>query len=162
MEDWVATHGTPEQRERFAAGAMPRSEWLAAVADGIFAPLSQLPIYDANGARTLQAFLRQLPSYSSVVVTYADYRVVTRPLTTATPVQWEWMQWIRQHVPHANIHLRERELIWNGDARAPRHRTTTLLVTTKVGVLTLRREFSIPDSAPSATERTKEELCTIA
>jgi hypothetical protein len=162
MEEWVATHGTLEQRERLAAGAMSRSEWLEAVADSTFASLAQLPVYDANGARTLQTFLRELPAYASVIVTYADYRVVTRPLTTATPVQWEWMQWVRQHVPNANIHLRERELIWNGDARAPRHRTTTLLVTTKVGVLTLRREFSIPDTAPSATQRTKEELCTIA
>jgi hypothetical protein len=162
MEEWVDAHGTPDQRERFAAGAMARSEWLAAAADCAFAPLAQLPVYDANGARTLQAFLRQLPAYASVVVTYADYRVVTRPLTTATPAQWEWMQWIRRLLPDANVHLRERELIWNADSRAPRHHTTTLLVTTKVGALTLRREFAVPEAAPTATERTKEELCTIA
>jgi hypothetical protein len=73
--------------------------------------LAPLPIYDANGARCLQAFLRQLPAYPSVVVTYADYRVVTRHLTTATPVQWEWVQWVRRQIPHALVHLRERELI---------------------------------------------------
>ena len=162
MEEWVATHGSADQRERFAAGAMAKSEWLAAATESTFAPLAQLPPYDANGARTLQAFLRQWPAHASVVVTYADYRVVTRPLTTATPAQWEWMQWARRLLPNANAHLRERELIWTGDARAPRHRAITLLVTTKVGPLTLRREFAVPEAAPIATERTKEALCTTA
>lgn len=32
MEEWVSTHGTADQRERFAAGALPKSEWIAAVA----------------------------------------------------------------------------------------------------------------------------------
>jgi hypothetical protein len=157
MEAWVATHGTPDQRERFAAGALPKTEWLAAVTDATFAPVSAMPTYDSNGARTLQAFLRQIPAYASVVVTHADYRVVTKPLTTATPTQWEWMQWARRRLPTATIHLRERELLWNGDTRAPRHRTITLLVTTKVGPLNLRRECTVPDTAPAATERTKEE-----
>ncbi len=162
MEEWVATHGTPDQRERFAAGALPKAEWLTAVTDATFAPLSAMPTYDSNGARTLQDFLRQLPAHASVVVTYADYRVVTKPLTTATPTQWEWMQWARRLLPTANVHLRERELVWNGDTRAPRHRTTTLLVTTKVGPLNLRREFTVPEAAPAATERTKEELFATA
>ena len=162
MEEWVATHGTPDQRERFAAGALPKAEWLAAATDATFAPLGAMPEYDSNGARTLQAFLRQLPAHASVVVTRADYRVVTKPLTTATPAQWEWMQWAQRILPTANIHLRERELIWNVDARAPRHRTTTLLVTTKIGPLNLRREFAVPDAAPAATERTKEELFATA
>lgn len=162
MDEWVAAHGSPDQRERFAAGAMPKAEWLAAAADCTFQALSAMPIYDSNGARTLQDFLRQLPTHASVVVTYADYRVVTKPLTTATPVQWDWMQYARRHVTNANVHLRERELIWNGDARAPRHRTVTLLVTTKLGPLTLRREFTVPETAPLMQERTKEELFATA
>lgn len=159
MAEWIAANGTAEQRARFAAGAMPRSEWIAAVTDLAFAALDCLPNYDADGAKTLQAFLRQLPAYASAVVTYIDYRVVTKVLTTATPIQWAWMQWVRGQVPGANAHLRERELIWNGDAQAPRHRTPTLLVTTKVGALNIRREFSMPEAAPT-TEQTKEDLCT--
>lgn len=162
MAEWVATHGTPDQRERFAAGALPKAEWLAAVTDATFAPLAAMPTYDSNGARTLQDFLRQIPTHASVVVTHADYRVVTKPLTTATPTQWEWMQWARRLLPPANVHLRERELVWSGDSRAPRHRTITLLVTTKVGPLNLRREFTVPEAAPAATERTKEALFATA
>src|SRR5690606_5756110 len=122
MEEWVGTHGTPDQRDRFAAGMLPRVEWQAALADRAFAALAPLPIYDSNGAACLQAFLRQLPAYASVVVSKADYRVITRVLSTATPRQWDWLQWIRRAVPHANVHLRERELVWFGDASAPRHR----------------------------------------
>jgi hypothetical protein len=162
MEEWVAAHGTPDQRERFAAGMLPRSEWLAAVADSTFAPLAPLSIYDSDGAPCLQGFLRQLPAYVSVVVTKADYRVITRVLPTATQVQWDWLQWIRRAIPHANVHLRERELVWTRDASAPRHRTNTILVTTKVGCLTLRREFVMPDSAPPVSERTKEDVCPMA
>ncbi len=162
MEEWVASHGTPEQRQRFAAGAFPKSEWVAAVADATFAPLSAIPTYDSDGARTLQAFLRQLPAHAAVVVTHGDYRVVTKPLTTASQVQWEWMQWVRRTLPGANVHLRERELIWNGDAKAPRHRTTTLLVTTIAGALNVRREFAVPEAAPVVPERTKEDIFATA
>jgi hypothetical protein len=162
MAEWVAEYGTPDQRDRFAAGALPKAEWLAAVTAATFAPLAAMPTYDSNGARTLQDFLRQVPAHASVVVTYADYRVVTKPLTTAAPTQWEWMQWARRLLPSANVHLRERELVWNGDTHAPRHHTITLLVTTKVGPLNLRREFTVPEAAPAATERTKEELFATA
>ena len=159
---WQGTHGTPDQRERFTAGMLPRSEWLAAVADSTFATLTPLSLYDSDGASCLQGFLRQLPAYVSVVVTKATYRVITRVLPTATQGQWEWLQWIRRAIPHANVHLRERELVWTGDARVPRHRTTTILVTTKVDALTLRREFVMPDSAPPVSERTKEDMCRMA
>lgn len=162
MAEWVAAHGTPDQRERFAVGMLPRAEWLAAVADSTFAPLTPLSMYDADGAACLQGFLRQLPAYQSVIVTKADYRVITRVLPTATPVQWEWVQWIRRAIPQAKVHLRERELVWTRDASVPRHRTPTILVTTKVGCLTLRHEFVMPDSAPPVSERTKEDVCRMA
>ena len=157
MEAWVATHGTPEQRDRFAAGVLPKEEWMGAVAERTFAALAPLPVYDADGAAYLQTFLRQLAAYRSVVVTKGDYRVITRALPTATTAQWEWLQWIRRAVAHANVHLQERELVWLRDANAPRHRTTTILVTTKANSLRLRREFVMPDSAPPVAERTKED-----
>ena len=76
MEEWVAAHGTTDQRERFAAGVLPKSEWLAAVADRTFARIG--PAARSTTPMALAAcrrFLRQLPAYASVVVTYADYRV---------------------------------------------------------------------------------------
>jgi hypothetical protein len=87
---------------------------------------------------------------------------MTRALPTASTAQWDWLQWIRRAIPDVNVHLRERELVWSGDASAPRHRTNTILVTTKEGSLTLRREFVMPDSAPPVLERTKEDVCSMA
>jgi len=162
MEQWVSHHGTLDQRERSAAGMLPRGEWLAAVADVTFAPIATLSLYDSDGARCLQAFLRQLPAYASAVVTKRDYRVITHALPAATQAQWEWLQWIRRAIPHANVHLRERELVWTTVAAAPRHRTISILVTMRVGSLTLRRELVMPDSAPPASERTKEDVCSMA
>ena len=159
MEEWIAANGTPDQRDRFAAGVLPKQEWMAAVIDHTFAALAPLPIYDADGAACLQSFLRQLAPYRSVVVTKADYRVITRALPAATTTQWEWLQWIRRTVPRANVHLQERELVWIHDANVPRHRTTTILVTTKASSLRLRREFVMPNSAPPVAERTKEDVC---
>jgi hypothetical protein len=141
---------------------LPKAEWLAGLGDNTFAALASLPIYDSDGARSLQAFLRQLPGYTSVVVTKADYRVITRVLPTATQAQWDWLQWIRQAIPNANVHLRERELVWNRDAIVPRHRTIAILVTTKVSGVTLRREFVLPDNAPPVSERMKEDVCSMA
>jgi hypothetical protein len=162
MDEWVRAHGTPDQRERFAEGMFPLSEWIAAVAETAFAPIAALPRYDSNGARCLQAFLREFPVYAHVNVTKADYRVVTRLLPTATPPQWEWLQWIRRAMPDAKVQLRERELVWTADPRAPRHRTIAILVTTKVGLVTVRRELVMPDGAPPASEPTKEDVCSMA
>jgi hypothetical protein len=76
MEKWVAAHGTEDQRERFAAGVLPKSEWLDAAADQTFATLAPLPIYDADPQHLWNRLCAGAPS---VVVTYADYRVMTRP-----------------------------------------------------------------------------------
>jgi len=162
MEEWVRTHGSPDQRARFDAGMLPRAEWMAAAADTAFGAIATLPRYDSDGARCLQAFLRGFPAYAQVAVAKADYRVITRVLPKATPGQWEWLQWIRRALPEANVQLRERELVWTADASAPRHRTIAILVTTKVGPLTFRRELVMPDGAPPVSEPTKEDVCSMA
>jgi hypothetical protein len=65
------------------------------------------------------------------------------------------MRQVRSSIPNANVLLRERELAWARNPLAPRHRAVTLLVTTRVGPLKLRREFAVPDSVsgiPDAPE----------
>jgi hypothetical protein len=84
---------------------------------------------------------------------------MTRMLTTATPFQWEVMRQVRSAIPNANVLLRERELAWTRNPLAPRHRAVTLLVTTRVGPVKLRREFAVPDSAPAFQMPLKEDEC---
>lgn len=162
MADWIREHGTDAQRERLAAGVFPKAEWVALMADHVFAPLAEMPMFTPAGPADLQAFLRQRPGYESAVVTSSDFRVVTRPLTEARPVEWEWLQWIRRHLPAATLHLRARLLLWTKDPNAPWRRTVTVLVTTNVDTLSLRREFVVPQTAPRPVERTKEDQCTTA
>ena len=159
MREWVEAHGTVDQRERLAAGMFPDSEWINAVADSTFTPLAHLPIYDAIGPRFFEGFLRQHPGFEAAVVTRSEFRVTTRMLTTATPLQWELMRQVRSAIPNANVLLRERELDWTRNPLAPRHRAVTLLVTTRVGPLKLRREFTVPDNAPAFQMPLKEDEC---
>jgi hypothetical protein len=159
MREWVEVHGTIDQRERLAAGMFPDSEWINAVADSTFSSLAHLPIYDAIGPRFGEGFLRQHPGFERAVVIRSEFCVTTRMLTTATPFQWELMRQVRSSIPNANVLLRERELAWTRNPLAPRHRAVTLLVTTRVGPLKLRREFAVPDSAPTFQMPLKEDEC---
>lgn len=161
MAEWIAEHGTDGQKERLAAGRFPKAEWIGVMTDHAFAPVAALPVFTPAGPSDLQALLRQCPGYESAIVTPADFRVVTRLLTEARPVEWEWLQWIRRRLPEASLHLRTRQLVWTKDPRAPWQRTVTVLVTMNVGPLSLRREFVVPKTAPLLNPA-KEDACTTA
>ena len=105
----------------------------------------------------MQEQLRQLPGHADVIVTPNDLSVVTRLLPTATAIQWSLVNEIRSVIPGAQVQLRERSLAWTRDAHAPRLRLVSALVTTRVGLLLLRREFHVPDSAPDVPVRTQED-----
>src|SRR5688572_27883132 len=120
MHEWVAAHGSPDQRERLSAGVLPFEEFFNALAEVTFRPLSHLAPYQTDGAARMQEQLRQLPGHASVVVTPNELSVVTRLLSTASAIQWSLVNEIRGLVPGAQVQLRERSLAWTRDARAPR------------------------------------------
>ena len=109
MREWIAVHGTPEQRERLAAGVLPFQEFLDALGDLTFRPLSHLTPYELDGAARMQEQLRQLPGHADVVVTPHELSVVTRLLPTATATQWSLATEIRKAIPGAQVQLREGE-----------------------------------------------------
>jgi hypothetical protein len=157
MREWIAVHGTADQRERLAAGVLPFQEFLDALGDLTFRPLSHLTPYQLDGAARMQEQLRQLPGHADVVVTANDLSVVTRLLPTATAIQWSLATEIRNAIPGAQVQLRERSLAWTRDTHAPKIRVVSALVTVRVGVVLLRREFHVPESAPDAPGRTQED-----
>jgi hypothetical protein len=53
--------------------------------------------------------------------------------------------------------LRERSLGWTRHLDAPKLKLTTVLVTTVVKGISVRREFYVPGAAPDAPARTEEE-----
>ena len=157
MHEWIAVHGSSDQRERLAAGVLPFEEFVDALTEVSFRPLSHLTPYQTDGAARMQEQLRQLPGRASIVVTPNDLSVVTRLLPTASAIQWSLVNEIRAILPGAQVQLRERSLAWRRDADAPKVRLVSALVTTRVGPVLLRREFHVPDSAPDVPARTQED-----
>ncbi len=157
MHEWIGIHGSHDQRERLSAGVLPFKEFVDALAEVTFRPLSHLTPYQTNGAARMQEQLRQLPGHFDVVITPTDLTVVTRLLPTASAIQWSLVNEIRGVLPGAQVQLRERSLAWNHDPDAPKVRLVSVLVTARVGPVLLRREFQVPDSAPDVPVRTQED-----
>ena len=157
MHEWVAIHGSLDQRERLAAGVLPFEEFIEALTEITFRPLSHLTPYQTDGAARMQEQLRHLPGHADVIVTASEVSVVTHLLPTASAIQWSLVNEIRSVIPGAQVQLRERSLAWTRDADAPKVRLVSTLVTTRVGPVLLRREYQVPDSAPDVPARTRED-----
>jgi hypothetical protein len=119
-------------------------EVVDAIADEVFLPLGDRPLYAHDGAEQLQRHLRQFPRYSSVVVASDDLVAVGRSAVTATREQWAFMESIRALVPDATINLRRYDLSWARDTRAPKLTILSVIVVKHVGVLSVRRELAAP------------------
>jgi len=153
VHEWIARDGSPDQRERLAAGVLPLDEGLAAMASARFQALDHFPPYVTDGVARLQAHLRSHAAFADATVAPDTLRVTTRELTTASAEQWAMLQQVRQAVPEAHVFLRERMLAWTVDLRAPRLRLVTVLAVIKDGPLTLRRECLLPEApGPAAHE----------
>jgi hypothetical protein len=162
VHDWIATHGTLDQRERLVAGVLPIEEGIEAMAADAFRALAQFPAYEVNGPGPgqLQAYLRQFPPYADAVVTPLDLLVLNRALPTATPAQWSFLRQVQAAVPDAKVLLRERCLVWTHDPQAPKLRHVTVLALKKVGPITLRREFWVSETPSSVPLSPGEESMT--
>jgi len=150
--EWTTEHGTADQRARLAAGVLPLEEVVEAMTAQTFAGLTHLPPYGRDGAARLQKHLRTVPAYADAVVSASALAVTTRYLSEATSAQWAVMQQVKAAVPDAQVFLRERVLSWTAAPKAPRLHLVTVLGFMKLGPLTLRREFCIPDLCSAKPE----------
>ena len=117
-----------------------------------FRAVDHLPRYQHDGVARLQAHLRTFPPYAKATVSELSLHVSTRYLTDATSSQWAVMQEVQAAVPDARVYLRERVLSWTDDPKAPKLRIVTVLGFMKLGPLTLRREFCVPETCSSMPE----------
>lgn len=152
IAEWIAVHGTPEQRGRHAAGVLPMAEAIEAMTDEAFVVIGDRPRYLRDGAERLQAHLRQSPQYANAVVTTADLVVTSKNAAQATAAQWALVQELQAALPDATIVLRVHRLTWKHDPQAPTLTINGVLVTRKVGPFTLRREYAAPGSALGQSE----------
>ena len=152
VREWTNDHGTDDQRARLAAGVLPLEEAVEAMTAQTFAAVAHLPAYRRDGVARLQAHLRNMPAYADAVVSASTLAVTTRYLSEATSAQWAVMQQVKAAVPDAQVFLRERVLSWTADPKAPRLHIVTVLGFMKLGPLTLRREFCIPETCSAMPE----------
>jgi hypothetical protein len=144
--EWIATHGTPEQQARQAAGVLPMAEAVDLMTAQTFRPLERWPIYPLDGAERLQAHVRQFPQYSRAIVTQRDVVITVRDVQTASRAQWALMQNLQHALPDATVTLRAHRLAWKQD---PEGWTVTVFgarVKYKLGPFTLCREYAAPES----------------
>ncbi len=154
--EWISHHGTPDQCARVAAGLLSLDEAIEAMTDQVFAPLSAHHRYVRDGAKRLEAAVRRRAGLENVRVDPREVRVVSRDAPHATAAQWAALQHVREAIPNATATLREHRVIWDRDRRADYAVIVIgLLVTQRVGLLTLRREYVI--SADGDSEATQPQ-----
>jgi hypothetical protein len=145
VAEWVARHGTPDQKTRHAAGVLPLEEVRQPLAEEAFAPLSDRPQYVRDGAASLQAHLRQLPTFTDVVVTSTNLAVRSSDAGMATAAQWNLLQQFRAVVPDGDLRLRAHKLAWKQHPDAPTLTLFAIHVTRKVGPFVFQRDYAAPD-----------------
>jgi hypothetical protein len=146
VADWIQRYGTLQQQARHAAGVLPIEEAIEAMTDQAFVAGDAFERYVFDGARDLQQRLRQLPQYGAVVVNAKDITVFGTDAVKATEAQWALVQQLQQVFPDATVTLREHRIAWRGDPHAPAVTRYGVIVTRKVGLFDLRREYAAPDA----------------
>ena len=152
IAEWVSSHGTSDQQERYTAGMLPIAEVLEGMADREFAAARNLPRYVLDGVERLQAHLRRFPTYANVTVAKSDLRVTTTRADDATEAQWKLIQDLRALFPDADVTLQRHVLAWASDDHAPTITVWGVLVRRKIGPFNVRREYLAPDPDDSTFE----------
>lgn len=146
---WMGEHGSDDQRHRLLAGVLPEQEAVEAMSAHTFRALAHLAPYTHDGAARLQAHVRQVAPYEAATISPGALLVATRHLSDATSAQWAVLNEVQAAVPDAQVFLRERMLSWRDERKAPKLRIVTVLAFTKIGPITVRREFCVPEMCSS-------------
>jgi hypothetical protein len=150
IAEWIATHGTDEQKRRQVDGMLPMHEAIEGITDQAFAAAGRLSLYMHDGATRLQQFLRQTTGHHDLVVTPADVTVRSAHAVKATAAQWAIVQQLRSQLPGATVVLREHVLSSTCHDGAQSLTICGVLVTQKRGPFVLRREYVIEESGVDA------------
>jgi hypothetical protein len=144
VANWVAGHGTEEQKARHAAGLLPVREVMEAMTDAAFKALADRPSYASDGLAHVQDHVRRWTGDAGAVVAPADFIDFGGLAHAATPAQWARLQEFQAAIPGADVRLHAREYVWKGQPSVPRLVHITIIVTKTDGPFTLRREYLLP------------------
>jgi hypothetical protein len=143
--EWVAQHGSEDQRGRHAAGLLPIAEVIDALTDDAFATVNDVPRYPLDGATALEQHLRALTGRTNLVVPPAELHVVGADATAASAAQWAVIRQLQSRLPDAEVKLREHRLSWRHEPELPGLSVYGVLVTRRVGPFHVRREFAVSE-----------------
>jgi hypothetical protein len=147
VAEWIAAHGTPDQQARQVAGVLPMDEAVEAITDHAFAVLANHQRYVHDGIERLQQHLRQLQQHADAVVIRDDLIVTSADAKEMTAAQWAIVGEIRSLLPEATVALRTHKLAWKRNRQASTLTLCGVLVTSRVGPFTVRREYAAPPTS---------------
>lgn len=143
IAEWIEEHGSPDQKERQAAGLLPMKEAIEAITDHAFEAAAPSR-YQRDGVERLEGHLRSArhcpPDF---VVTPGDLLVVCSSAVSATAAQWRQIQQLQAALPKATVALREHRLMSKRIASAPPLLVFSAIATMRLGPLVARREFQV-------------------
>lgn len=143
IADWIAQNGSEEQRTRFADGVLPMDEAIEGITDQVFSPLRNHAPYVRDGLQQIQTQLAQVTGRADELVTPGDLTVRSEHAKMASAEQWMVVKAFRALVPEATVHLRVHRISLERNSAVPPIVQHGILVTTKHGPFTLRREYSL-------------------
>ena len=144
LADFIALHGTPDQRVRQDAGVLPMKEAIEAFADHAFAALANRPQYVRDGADLLQAQGRRFPEYADAVLMPGELMITSADVSHMSAAQWTVVNEYRALMPDATVALRQHKISWKRDPRVTLPPVFSVAVTQRVEPFTLRREYAAP------------------
>jgi hypothetical protein len=142
IADWVARHGTDEQRTRQADGVLPMDEAIEAITDQVFSPLREHVQYARDGLQQMRAQLARLGRADEPVAP-GDLVVKSEHAKMASAEQWMVVKAFRALMPEATVCLRVHRIALKGDSAPPPVVEHGILVSMKHGPFTLRREYGL-------------------
>lgn len=143
VAEWMAQHGTPDQRERLAAGMLRMNEAIEAITDHVLAPLADWPRYPNDALERLAERHRVAVADVGVEVSPRNLAVGDSNITSADAAQWAMMQAFRAQVPNATVTVRRHRLFVRGRPDIPPVVIPGMLLTVSLGPLALRREYEV-------------------
>jgi hypothetical protein len=144
VAEWIAANGSEEQKGRQAAGVLPMDEAVDAITDHVFSCIGDRTLYTRDGAEQIQARIRRLPQHADVTITTDALAISSANAVKATQAQWALVQEVQALKPDAAVTLRIHKVAWKEHQEAATVVVMSILVTSKHGPFTLRREYAAP------------------
>jgi len=146
IREWVLTHGTRDQRERFDAGVLPWNEVIRGLEATAWAPIAAYRAYEPIQLAELQTHVRARPAWAHVTLHPAAFQIDHTLIEASTPAQSKVLDDLAQRLPDAALAIRRDQARWTGDTtgEAPVLVRHAVRVTLRVGPFTLKRLLRIP------------------